>query len=99
MSSRQQQQPSHHPSQQLHFKPAAAALQYICHRSFVHQIQGEEDLSRRSFAFQYSPCAIMDLLGKKERRGRDVKGTLKRNWLLLATITSVILGKICALVR
>ncbi|KAI7814256.1 excitatory amino acid transporter 3 [Triplophysa rosa] len=34
----------------------------------------------------------MDLLGKKERRGRDVKGVLKRNWLLLATITSVILG-------
>lgn len=41
----------------------------------------------------------MDLLGKKERRGKDVKGVLKRNWLLLATISSVILGKICALVH
>ncbi|XP_073691729.1 excitatory amino acid transporter 3 [Garra rufa] len=34
----------------------------------------------------------MDMLGKKERRGRDVKGLLKRNWILIATITSVILG-------
>ncbi|XP_016090527.1 excitatory amino acid transporter 3-like [Sinocyclocheilus grahami] len=34
----------------------------------------------------------MDLLGKKERRGRDVKGLLKRNWILIATISSVILG-------
>ncbi|XP_050971104.1 excitatory amino acid transporter 3 [Labeo rohita] len=34
----------------------------------------------------------MDMLGKKERRGRDVKGLLKRNWVLIATITSVILG-------
>ncbi|RXN31839.1 excitatory amino acid transporter 3-like protein [Labeo rohita] len=32
------------------------------------------------------------MLGKKERRGRDVKGLLKRNWVLIATITSVILG-------
>lgn len=40
----------------------------------------------------------MDML-KKERKGRNVKGVLKRNWILLATITSVILGKICALVR
>ncbi|KAK2914353.1 hypothetical protein QQF64_029597 [Cirrhinus molitorella] len=35
---------------------------------------------------------VMDMLGKKERRGRDVKGLLKRNWLLIATIISVILG-------
>ncbi|XP_016405587.1 excitatory amino acid transporter 3-like [Sinocyclocheilus rhinocerous] len=34
----------------------------------------------------------MDMLGKKERRGRDVKGLLKRNWILIATISSVILG-------
>ncbi|XP_062849241.1 excitatory amino acid transporter 3 [Trichomycterus rosablanca] len=34
----------------------------------------------------------MDMLGKKEKRGRDVKGVLKRNWVLIATITSVILG-------
>ncbi|XP_065144965.1 excitatory amino acid transporter 3 [Paramisgurnus dabryanus] len=33
----------------------------------------------------------MDML-KKERKGRNVKGVLKRNWILLATITSVILG-------
>ncbi|XP_017326591.1 excitatory amino acid transporter 3 [Ictalurus punctatus] len=34
----------------------------------------------------------MDMLAKKERRGRDVKGMLKRNWLLIATIASVLLG-------
>ncbi|XP_042584614.1 excitatory amino acid transporter 3 [Cyprinus carpio] len=34
----------------------------------------------------------MDMLGKKERRGRDVKGLLKRNWILIATISAVILG-------
>lgn len=35
----------------------------------------------------------MDMLAKKERRGRDVKGMLKRNWVLIATIASVLLGK------
>ncbi|TRY97161.1 hypothetical protein DNTS_009644 [Danionella cerebrum] len=34
----------------------------------------------------------MEILGKKERRSRDVKGLLKRNWILIATIVSVILG-------
>ncbi|KAK3567356.1 hypothetical protein QTP86_019916 [Hemibagrus guttatus] len=34
----------------------------------------------------------MDMLTKKERRGRDVKGMLKRNWVLIATIVSVLLG-------
>ncbi|KAL0970331.1 hypothetical protein UPYG_G00240550 [Umbra pygmaea] len=34
----------------------------------------------------------MDMMGKKERRGLDLKGILKRNWLLIATIVSVILG-------
>ncbi|KAL7880191.1 hypothetical protein SRHO_G00024450 [Serrasalmus rhombeus] len=34
----------------------------------------------------------MDMLAKKERRGRDVKGLLKRNWVLIATIASVLLG-------
>ncbi|XP_052416846.1 excitatory amino acid transporter 3 [Carassius gibelio] len=34
----------------------------------------------------------MDALGKKERRERDVKGFLKRNWILIATVTAVILG-------
>uniref|UniRef100_A0A8B9JW66 Amino acid transporter n=1 Tax=Astyanax mexicanus TaxID=7994 RepID=A0A8B9JW66_ASTMX len=34
----------------------------------------------------------MDMLAKKERRSRDVKGFLKRNWVLIATIISVILG-------
>ncbi|XP_051579744.1 excitatory amino acid transporter 3-like [Myxocyprinus asiaticus] len=34
----------------------------------------------------------MEMLRKKERRGRDVKGLLKRNWVLIATIASVILG-------
>uniref|UniRef100_A0A8B9JW71 Amino acid transporter n=1 Tax=Astyanax mexicanus TaxID=7994 RepID=A0A8B9JW71_ASTMX len=32
------------------------------------------------------------MLAKKERRSRDVKGFLKRNWVLIATIISVILG-------
>uniref|UniRef100_A0A8C7HGB8 Amino acid transporter n=1 Tax=Oncorhynchus kisutch TaxID=8019 RepID=A0A8C7HGB8_ONCKI len=31
-------------------------------------------------------------MGKKERRGWDFKGLLKRNWLLIATIVSVLLG-------
>uniref|UniRef100_A0A8C7NEA0 Amino acid transporter n=1 Tax=Oncorhynchus mykiss TaxID=8022 RepID=A0A8C7NEA0_ONCMY len=34
----------------------------------------------------------MDMMGKKERRGWDFKGLLKRNWLLIATIVSVLLG-------
>ncbi|XP_041723745.2 excitatory amino acid transporter 3 [Coregonus clupeaformis] len=34
----------------------------------------------------------MDMMGKKERRGWDFKGLLKRNWLLIATIVSVVLG-------
>ncbi|XP_073762510.1 excitatory amino acid transporter 3 isoform X1 [Danio rerio] len=34
----------------------------------------------------------MEMLGKKERRSRDVKGLLKRNWILIATIIAVILG-------
>ncbi|KAI5609988.1 excitatory amino acid transporter 3 [Silurus asotus] len=34
----------------------------------------------------------LDMLAKKERRGRDVKGMLKRNWVLIATIISVLLG-------
>ncbi|XP_030635402.1 excitatory amino acid transporter 3-like [Chanos chanos] len=34
----------------------------------------------------------MDILGKKERRRWDMKGFMKRNWLLLATIVSVLLG-------
>ncbi|XP_066537616.1 excitatory amino acid transporter 3 [Hoplias malabaricus] len=34
----------------------------------------------------------MDMLAKKERRSRDVKGFLKKNWVLIATIASVILG-------
>ncbi|XP_060791469.1 excitatory amino acid transporter 3 [Neoarius graeffei] len=34
----------------------------------------------------------MDMLAKKERRARDVKGILKRNWVLIATIASVLLG-------
>ncbi|XP_007239855.2 excitatory amino acid transporter 3 [Astyanax mexicanus] len=34
----------------------------------------------------------MDMLAKKQRRSRDVKGFLKRNWVLIATIISVILG-------
>uniref|UniRef100_A0A4W5K9P3 Amino acid transporter n=1 Tax=Hucho hucho TaxID=62062 RepID=A0A4W5K9P3_9TELE len=32
------------------------------------------------------------MMGKKERRGWDFKGLLKRNWLLIATIVSVLLG-------
>uniref|UniRef100_A0A4W4FTA7 Amino acid transporter n=1 Tax=Electrophorus electricus TaxID=8005 RepID=A0A4W4FTA7_ELEEL len=32
------------------------------------------------------------MLAKKERRGRDVKSFLKRNWILIATIASVLLG-------
>ncbi|XP_010888577.1 excitatory amino acid transporter 3 isoform X2 [Esox lucius] len=34
----------------------------------------------------------MDVMGKKERRGLDLRGLLKRNWLLIATIVSVLLG-------
>ncbi|XP_026871392.2 excitatory amino acid transporter 3 [Electrophorus electricus] len=34
----------------------------------------------------------MGMLAKKERRGRDVKSFLKRNWILIATIASVLLG-------
>lgn len=34
----------------------------------------------------------MDVLGKRERRRCHVKSFLKRNWLLLATVASVILG-------
>ncbi|XP_056156045.1 excitatory amino acid transporter 3 [Lampris incognitus] len=34
----------------------------------------------------------MDMMGKKERRGVNVKGCLKRNWLLIATVASVLLG-------
>lgn len=53
-----------------------------------------------SFAFQYQPVclSIMDMLGKKERRGRDVKGLLKKNWILIATIASVILGTMSAFI-
>lgn len=53
-----------------------------------------------SFAFPYQPVclSIMDMLGKKERRGRDVKGLLKRNWILIATIASVILGTMSAFI-
>jgi len=53
-----------------------------------------------SFAFPHQPVclSIMDVLGKKERRGRDVKGLLKRNWILIATIASVILGTMSAFV-
>ena len=35
----------------------------------------------------------MDVLGKRERRRCHVKSFLKRNWLLIATVASVILGK------
>ncbi|XP_062372492.1 excitatory amino acid transporter 3 [Sardina pilchardus] len=34
----------------------------------------------------------MDVLGKRERRRCHVKSFLKRNWLLIATVASVILG-------
>ncbi|KAJ8008239.1 hypothetical protein DPEC_G00102740 [Dallia pectoralis] len=34
----------------------------------------------------------MDVMGKKERRGLDLRGVLKRNWLLIATVVSVLLG-------
>ncbi|KAF7661002.1 hypothetical protein LDENG_00271660, partial [Lucifuga dentata] len=34
----------------------------------------------------------MDMMGNKERRGVNFKGLLKRNWLLIATILSVLLG-------
>lgn len=34
----------------------------------------------------------MDMMGNKERRGLNFKGLLKRNWLLIATIISVLLG-------
>ena len=35
----------------------------------------------------------MDMMGRKERRGVNFKGLLKRNWLLIATVVSVVLGK------
>uniref|UniRef100_A0A665UVU2 Amino acid transporter n=1 Tax=Echeneis naucrates TaxID=173247 RepID=A0A665UVU2_ECHNA len=34
----------------------------------------------------------MDMIGNKERRGVNFKGLLKRNWLLIATVLSVLLG-------
>ncbi|XP_062305722.1 excitatory amino acid transporter 3 [Osmerus eperlanus] len=34
----------------------------------------------------------MDMMGRKERRGVNFKGLLKRNWLLIATVVSVVLG-------
>uniref|UniRef100_A0A7N6FCP2 Amino acid transporter n=1 Tax=Anabas testudineus TaxID=64144 RepID=A0A7N6FCP2_ANATE len=34
----------------------------------------------------------MDMMGNKERRGVNFKGLLKRNWLLIATVISVVLG-------
>ncbi|XP_035482934.1 excitatory amino acid transporter 3 isoform X3 [Scophthalmus maximus] len=34
----------------------------------------------------------MDMMGNKERRGVNFKGLLKRNWLLIATVLSVLLG-------
>ncbi|XP_053714416.1 excitatory amino acid transporter 3 [Synchiropus splendidus] len=34
----------------------------------------------------------MDMIGNKERRGMNFKGLLRRNWLLIATIVSVLLG-------
>ncbi|XP_034531889.1 excitatory amino acid transporter 3 [Notolabrus celidotus] len=34
----------------------------------------------------------MDMMGNKERRGMNFKGLLRRNWLLIATIISVLLG-------
>ncbi|XP_010786932.1 excitatory amino acid transporter 3 [Notothenia coriiceps] len=34
----------------------------------------------------------MDMMGNKQRRGVHFKGLLKRNWLLIATIFSVVLG-------
>ncbi|KAA8582575.1 hypothetical protein FQN60_006246, partial [Etheostoma spectabile] len=33
-----------------------------------------------------------DMMGNKERRGVNFKGLLKRNWLLIATVISVLLG-------
>nr|XP_020450503.1 excitatory amino acid transporter 3 [Monopterus albus] len=34
----------------------------------------------------------MDMMGNKERHGMNFKGLLKKNWLLIATILSVLLG-------
>lgn len=34
----------------------------------------------------------MDMMGNKERRVLNIKALLKRNWLLMSTIVSVVLG-------
>uniref|UniRef100_A0A8P4KGW1 Amino acid transporter n=1 Tax=Dicentrarchus labrax TaxID=13489 RepID=A0A8P4KGW1_DICLA len=34
----------------------------------------------------------MDMMGNRERRGVNFKGLLRRNWLLIATVLSVLLG-------
>uniref|UniRef100_A0AAQ6A8C5 Amino acid transporter n=1 Tax=Amphiprion ocellaris TaxID=80972 RepID=A0AAQ6A8C5_AMPOC len=34
----------------------------------------------------------MDMMGNKERRGVNLRGLLRRNWLLIATVVSVLLG-------
>lgn len=34
----------------------------------------------------------MDMMGNKQRRVLNIKAVLKRNWLLMSTIVSVVLG-------
>lgn len=34
----------------------------------------------------------MDMMGNKQRRVLNIKALLKRNWLLMSTIVSVVLG-------
>uniref|UniRef100_A0A3B4ZP97 Amino acid transporter n=1 Tax=Stegastes partitus TaxID=144197 RepID=A0A3B4ZP97_9TELE len=41
----------------------------------------------------------MDMMGNKERRGVNFKGLLKRNWLLIATVLSVLLISLGVVVR
>ena len=34
----------------------------------------------------------MELMDQKERRGMNIKGFMKKNWLLIATVIAVVLG-------